>query len=142
MREGRFPPGRLAKYPRLGSEESLIADRWWARGVDGVLSVDYDYRVGTGVVSPADLPEWVKLDAHLLSQPRIDAVCYLLGEVWLVEFKPRQSMSGLGQLIVYSNLFPSSDLAGRSLVLKLVCGRLVNDLEPAYGAAGVEVILV
>lgn len=138
---GRFPFKQLAKYPHMKPEDVAVWERFLGLKPDYAETVDYDVAVGPGAPTNPEHPEEIQRDHIILTQKRIDVVCYRGEEHILIEVKPIANMRGLGQIITYSHLYAIDHPEAGALTRVVVAGSVERDLESIYAAQGVEIEL-
>jgi hypothetical protein len=88
---------------------------------------------------PPGSPDWLVRDWLALTRLRIDCVVSWTGRVWIVEVKERQTMSALGQCLVYAQLLADEyGLPERPGMLH-VCGLDHPDMLATFRSSGVVV---
>lgn len=142
MPQGRFPYGKLSKYPRMGPEDAAIWERFIVLNPNYFETVDYDYNVGRGANIPNPSEDSIVGNYNFLTQKRIDCIGYRENETTLVEVKPRASLSALGQVIGYKELFLRDNpgiAVDRLMIITDICD---GDMETVAKAQGIQVICV
>lgn len=142
MPEGRFPYGKLVKYPRMGPEDVAIWERFIALNPNYFDTVDYDYNVGRGADLPNPTSDAVVGNYNFLTQKRVDCIGYRANEVTLVEVKPRASLGALGQIIGYRELFVRGNPTVSVDRLMIITDMCDGDMETVAKAQGIQVICV
>ena len=101
----RFPSDKLQKYPHMFQEDIAI----WERFLDGFAGnyngFDYDVKVGTSTPSPVNTPPKYVHMTGTLSKYRIDVVGYKDSQIEIIEVKPAGSLSAIGQIQGYVELY-------------------------------------
>ena len=138
----RFLPELLAKYPHMAPQDVPIWTRFLASYGPRFTGIDYDVRVGKGITPPADLPEPYASDAILLTQKRIDAVGYTPTAIWVIEVKPEASISALGQILTYTDLFRASRKPDHPVLSVIVCETIDADILPIFKRQGITLLTV
>lgn len=135
---GRFPSQPLAKYPHLAGSDIPVWDAF-IRLFEGAFdSVDYDTRVGVGLIPPDYYPEkdrnmWVSL-----TKKRIDVVGFRPGESWVIEVKKRPNLAAVGQTLGGAVLFEPQNPEGSTIIPTLVAATIEPDIETFCRAHGVR----
>jgi hypothetical protein len=138
----RFQPELLAKYPHMAPQDVPVWERFLATEAARFTGIDYDVRVGQGITPSPETDPAIARDAVLLTQKRIDAVTFGPDEIWIIEVKPEASISALGQLLTYTDLFIASrkpDLPVRSV---LICETIDRDMAQIFKKHNITVIQV
>jgi hypothetical protein len=131
--------GLRSAYPGLSDGEALVWSRWLLRHGPEVTGVAYAVPVGGGRPVPAGTPDWLARDWLALTRLRIDCVVDWQGALWVVEVKERQTLSALGQCLVYASLLTQEyDLPARPGMLH-VCALDHPDMLATFRANGVLV---
>jgi len=152
------------RYPHMGPMESQIWHRFLAITNLRFTRINYDVRVGTGV-----LPKWLeeeykrKLKLYeqglisyaslreteaiiksitALTQLRIDVVAETEKEVWIFEVKPRAGRSALGQLESYYWWYVRQYKPVKPVKLGCVCIEVDRNLEPIFASRGIRIFKV
>jgi hypothetical protein len=102
----------------------------------------YDVRVGSGQFAwdgpEANPPaEWLAIAAK-----RIDVVAQRHGTTCIIEVKPRASMSAIGQVLSYRDLYAAKEKPSTPLECWVVCEYRDEDLIPTYLRHGIGVVAV
>lgn len=137
-----YPAEKLRKYPHM-----LPADvGLWERFLDKYGSRFSNFRYDVHVGGHLERSEWMGDEtwamAQVLAAKRIDAVGYRPREVWIIEVKPESGCGAIGQLVVYSMLFPRSGYVGKRLVRALVCENITPDDRFVMEGLGYEYFIV
>jgi hypothetical protein len=104
---GKFPPSKLRMYPHLMVGDIAIWEEFLSVGDNSFDSFDYDVHVGEGVVLSPEWSDEVKAMALTLSEKRIDVVGWSGDVPTIIEVKPSASLSAIGQVLCYRELFSS-----------------------------------
>lgn len=102
---GRLPYVKRHKYPHMIGEDREIWNRFIEKFPDRFDTVDYDFRVGKGMQTNPNWPEYMKVDAIALTQKRIDVLAWNDEQPTIIEVKKRVGLSTLGQILGYFQLF-------------------------------------
>jgi len=102
---GRLPYVKRRFYPHMVGDEIEIWGRFVDKFPDRFDSVDYDFRVGEGIVLHGEEEEAYKRMATMLSQKRIDVIGWVGDHPSIIEVKKRVGLSTLGQVLGYRVLF-------------------------------------
>ena len=139
---GRYPYGKLSNYERLRPEDVAVWERFMEKNPGKPWRMDYDVKVGIGRTPLEDLPEEYKKDWTALTRKRIDAVAWGPNEIYIIELKPQASLSALGQLLGYSELWEDMHNSGRRVIPLLLCNSLDPDTARVAQASGIEISVV
>ncbi len=102
---GRLPYVKRYKYPHMIGEDREIWNRFVLKFPGRFDTVDYDFRVGKGMETDPNWPEYMKVDAIALTQKRIDVLAWDGEQPTIIEVKKRVGLSTLGQILGYFQLF-------------------------------------
>lgn len=104
---GRFPYGKLAKYPHLKPEDIDTWERYIARYPQAYETINYDFPLG-------DLTELTELAATLgvagaekVNQYKVDVIAYRKDHIAIIELKGKATPSTIGQILSYRSLYKS-----------------------------------
>lgn len=89
---------------------------------------------------PDDATEVEKKVAAGVSRKRIDVVCLVDSDFWVVEVKPYASMLAVGQVISYARLFAKEYLRSGRVMPVIVCDNKDEDLLDGFGELGILVL--
>lgn len=131
----RFKFEKLAKYPHMKPKDVRVWEKFIEQMPGFFEHVDYDFHVGRGLehLDETD-PE------NRLYQKKIDVVGYNGDNVTLVEVKPIADMRGLGQILVYANLYAKQTPAGAAAQKMVIARTIERETEEAYEEAGIVVM--
>lgn len=125
--------------PGLRRPDSLIAQAWLREHGGEYDSVDFNVRLGQGIVLPADADPSMKLFAQAVSTKRADMVAHAGNDVTIVEVKIRVTPDALGQLTVYKKLYRDAYPNVGNINLVVAAQYLTPDVEDVYQANGILV---
>lgn len=139
---GRFVYEKRLRYPHMIGDDHTVWDRFILKFPDRFDSVDYDWRVGEGMVTDPSWDDETKRMATMISQKRIDVVGWNDNFPTLVEVRRRIGLGSLGQILGYKMLFEQffpNIIKPRMLV---VCEVISNDDFAAMDYYGIKVEVV
>jgi hypothetical protein len=111
----------------------------WPWRIDEVW---YDVKVGAAAVLADKSDVMLYKIAVGVTRKRIDVVCRVKRNFWIVEIKPYAGYVAFGQVIMYRDLFVREyEIAGYAQPV-VVCFEVDPDLLPEFNAAGVSVLTV
>jgi len=102
---GRFPYGIKLKYTHMMGDDIPIWERFILRNPKYFNTVDYDFRVGSGMALQPGWDTNFKRMAKMITQKRIDVLGWRGDNPTIVEVKKRAGLSTLGQVLGYRTLF-------------------------------------
>ena len=134
---GRYAYGKLTNYSRLSREDSAIWEEYISRFPNRKWQMDYDVKVGLGRQTLDDIPPKLKKDWYDLTRKRIDAVAWAPDKIFIIELKPKASLSAIGQVLGYSELW--EDIHDNSRLVKpmIICRSSDPDTNRVARRAGV-----
>lgn len=124
---GSLVYGSRYRYPHMVGEDKIIWNRFIEKFPDRFETVDYDFRVGQGILPDPGWPEFIKRDAKALSQKRIDALAWNGEDPTIIEVKKRVGLSTLGQVLGYFQLFIDAHKKIKKPKLLVVCEMIGRD---------------
>lgn len=128
-------------YPHFLAEDDSVWTRFLKTDADRITRVWYDVRVGKPMyLSPGASEVEIKVAAGV-SRKRIDVVCLVKGEYWVVEVKPYASMLASGQVITYARLFAQEYVRDGRVIPVIVCNRVDDDLIDGFSELGILVLV-
>ena len=116
------------KYSHMLSEDVSVWTAYLEARGDELLEVWYDLHVGAAMHVPEGSPEWMHDVAAGVSRKRIDVVARLDGGYWIIEVKPFGSISSIGQVICYRDLFVAEYSVAGGVWAVIVCDQADRDL--------------
>lgn len=127
-------------YPHFLAEDNGVWTRFLTTDADRIERVWYDVRVGKPMYLPNGASEVEIKVAAGVSRKRIDVVCLVEGEYWVVEVKPYASMLAAGQVISYARLFAQEYATAYRVIPVIVCNRIDEDLVDGFSELGILVL--
>jgi hypothetical protein len=91
--------------PGLVPVETAVARAWLEEHHTEFESVDFNVRLGTGVVLPAGSPAFLEKFVRASTTKRADMILHLGRDVTIVEVKVRIGGGAFGQLTLYKKLY-------------------------------------
>ena len=131
-----------ARYPHMSPLDARVWRRFLILHPLKFRALTYDVTVGTGAFA-WDVPdinppsEWLALAAK-----RIDVVGKWADEIAIIEVKPRASMSALGQVLSYIDLYRQKEKPSQRVSGWVVCEHRDEDLVPTFVRFGIGVVAV
>ena len=108
------------KYPHMSPVEDVALDKFiHANIIKGKWDFDV-HLIVPGTAVPAGAPENYKRMWLMLKAKRIDALCISDTAVNIVEVKPRITVAGIGQLLLYRELYKELHHPDKPIELWLV----------------------
>lgn len=131
-----------AKYPHMRKPEQAV----WERALnvlkfpEGTYYI-YDMHLGNGMPLRADWPEWVQRMATALTQRRVDAVAVAPNGIFIIEVKIRADAGGIGQLLLYRQLYVARFGVVPEPKLIMVAGSASFDLAIILAELGINLVI-
>ena len=104
--------------------------------------ITYDVHLGLGVLPLPSDPAWMGNLLSAVTNKRVDAVGETRNDIWIFEVKPRISMSALGQLVTYFELYQAEYRPTKPVMLAAIGEREAPDIRAAFELYAVNIILV
>jgi hypothetical protein len=139
---GRLPYIKRRKYPHMIGEDIPIWERFIEKYPEFFNSVDYDWRVGEGVIPDPEWAENYKRMVTMLSQKRIDVVGWKDDKPTIVEVKKRVGLSTLGQILGYNILFMEEFTHFPEPEILIITESIGDDDKKILEKYGIPVIVV
>ena len=127
-------------YPHMLTEDNIVWTKFLQTDAERIKQVWYDVRVGAPVFLGPEATAMERKIAAGLTRKRIDAVCLVKGDYWVVEVKPYASMLAVGQVISYSRLFALEYLLEGRVIPVIVCDAADEDLLAEFDELGILVL--
>lgn len=118
----------MPHYPHMLQEDRRIWTEFLQSEVVEIKEVWYDVHVGKSVPLPLGSTDMEQRISDGLTRKRIDVVCHVGDCFWVVEVKPRASMTALGQVLTYTRLFMGEFAMVDEVVGVIVCNEIDEDL--------------
>jgi len=120
--------------------------RIWEKFLDTTYldfqSITYDQHLGTGVLPLPSDPDYMRRLLSTVTKKRVDAIGETAEDIWIFELKPRVSMSALGQLVTYFELYQQQFRPEKAVVLAAIGEREAPDIRAAFDLYAVNIIIV
>lgn len=131
----------LTSLPALTSLESAVAKAWLDKHAAEYDSVEFNVRLGQGILLPSGSPEYLKQYARASTTKRADLILKAGNVATIVEVKVRIGGSALGQLQLYRMLYLNAH-PEVNRVLMVAAGQTIEpDVEAILEAHDVKVEL-
>lgn len=132
----------LAKYPHLRPEDVRIWEKFIRKYPNFFGNVSYDVKVGKGRDYSMYPESKIREDMEYLSKKRIDVVGYSNGSIYVIELKPRASMSAVGQALSLAELMRDEVGPEKRVVPVIITDEEVPDIKDLCSRMGVLYFLV
>ena len=130
------------RYPHMLEDEARIWTKFLRTTDLEFENITYDVHLGSGVLPLPGDPEYMKRLLSAVTKKRVDAVGETADTIWIFEVKPRISMSALGQLVTYFELYQEEARPVKPALLAAVGEREAPDIRAAFELYAVNIILV
>lgn len=134
-------PMVMQQYPHMLAEDTAVWTKFLGKMEQVISRVWYDVHVGEPVPLAAEASTIEKKVAAGVSRKRIDVVCEVGTEFWVVEVKPLANMTALGQAFSYNRLFAMEYDTYRPTKAVVVCDTFDNDMTVPFEEIGVLVFV-
>lgn len=129
-------------YPHMRTDEARIWTRFLETTTLEFEKIIYDLHLGTGVLPLPSDPDYMRRLLSAVTKKRVDAVGETNTDIWIFEVKPRISMSALGQLVTYFELYQEEHRPVKPVMLAAIGEREAPDIRTAFDLYAVNIILV
>ncbi len=130
------------RYPHMMADEARIWTRYLETTDLVFEKITYDLHLGAGVLPLPGDPEYMRRLLSAVTKKRVDALGETKEDIWIFEVKPRISMSALGQLVTYFELYQEEYRPTKPLMLAAIGEREAPDIRAAFELHAVNIILV
>jgi len=130
------------RYPHMLTDEARIWTKFLNQTDLEFTEVTYDLHLGFGVLPLPSDPEYMKRLLSAVTKKRVDAIGETKTDIWIFEVKPRISMSALGQLVTYFELFQHEVRPVKPVMLAAIGEREAPDIRSSFDLYAVNIILV
>ena len=129
-------------YPHMRSDEARIWTKFLEQTDLEFENIIYDLHLGAGVLPVPGEPDYMKKLKLAVTRKRVDAVGETADDIWIFEVKPRISMSALGQLVTYFELYQREYRPVKPVMLAAIGEREAPDIRGSFDLYAVNIILV
>ncbi|MBA7661311.1 hypothetical protein ES703_69326 [subsurface metagenome] len=129
-------------YPHMRTDEARIWTKYLEQTDLEFTRVTYDLHLGAGVLPLPTDPDYMRRLLSAVTKKRVDAVGETETDIWIFEVKPRISMSALGQLVTYFELYQQEHRPVKPVMLAAIGEREAPDMRAAFDLYAVNIILV
>lgn len=132
----------MNQYPHMLALDTLVWHEFLREFGPAVDRVWYDVKCGSPIAVPAAASPAEKRIAEGTGCRRIDAVCQMASELWIVEIKPLGDHTSLGQALTYVTLFGQRYRTDLWCVPVVVCAEADSDMRGMFEQEGVRLVIV
>lgn len=133
-------PNIMPHYPHMMNEDREIWTKFLEQGYFEIEKVWYDVHCGLGLPVPGGIGSVEYKISQGVTRKRIDVVCTVKDEIWIVEIKPHANMKSLGQIITYQKLFQEEYKTKLKVVPVILCWTMDPDIAPILSNIGVRIL--
>lgn len=130
----------MPHYPHMLAEDIAVWTKFLESQRYEIVEVWYDVHVGAPIDLGEEAEELALAVARGVSRKRIDCVCRVGPDLWVVEVKPFANMTALGQVLTYTRLFEKEFSDPGRVKAVVVCDTADEDLADEFQELGVMVI--
>jgi len=133
-------PTAMVNYPHMMAEDRDIWTKFLE--IDGyeIEKVWYDVHCGLGLPVIGGTSSMEYKISQGVTRKRIDVVCTVKNEIWIVEIKPHANMKALGQIITYEKLFREEYSTPYKIIPVVLCWTMDPDIGPILKDFGIRVL--
>lgn len=133
---------KRSKYPHMKPADAELIDRFIEKYPDYFDEAAYSYPVGDGAPANPIVNEETEGSVEYLYMRKIDIVGKKRNFFSVVEVKPRASLSAIGQIKGYYDLFFRDEKPSGEVVKIIITDKMDNDSKFVAAKEGVIVIEV
>jgi hypothetical protein len=137
-----FSPLWRGKYPAMLPEDQPIWSKFLDQNHSLFEKIYYNVRLGGVDPGPEQGDEKMRKAFYDVTAKRIDALCELKEEIWIVEVAFRPGLRATGQLLTYYALWLDDVKILKPAKMVLVANSIDDDLRRALEINGVLLRLV
>jgi len=126
--EGR-KPAVMPNYPHMMTEDRDIWTKFLESKEFEIGEVWYDVHCGHGLPVKTDIGSMEYKISQGVTRKRIDVVCVVKKELWIIEVKPHANMGALGQIITYEKLFREEYTTPYKIIPVILCWTVDPDVK-------------
>lgn len=134
-------PMVMTHYPHMLHEDVAVWTKFLQKMQTAIQAVWYDVHVGKPVQVGPEASTIQKKVAAGVTRKRIDVVCSIQHEFWVIEVKPHANMTALGQAFSYTRLFIMEYNTYKPVRGVVVCDSFDEDMAVAFEELGVLVFV-
>lgn len=134
-------PMVMSHYPHMLHEDIAVWTKFLEKMQHVIQAVWYDVHVGEPVALAPEASTVQQKVAAGVTRKRIDAICSIGSEFWVIEVKPFANMTALGQAFSYARLFAMEYETYRPVKAVVVCDKFDRDMTVPFAELGVMVMV-
>lgn len=124
---GRLP-NIMPNYPHMLVEDRDLWTKFLETKEFEIDRVWYDVHCGLGLPVPGGIDSMEYKISQGVTRKRIDVICSVKDELWIIEIKPHANMGALGQIITYERLFYDEYITDLMVVPVILCWSMDPDI--------------
>lgn len=132
----------LLKYPHMFPRDVEIWERFLQSFESDYAQFKYDIKVGVGTKDIEGRDDVYARAQEILSKYRIDAVGFKINERHIIEVKPQATTSGIGQVMVYKELYERDFDPSLPVIPMIVTDYEMPDMRYLTRQLGIQYIVV
>ncbi len=136
---GRLP-NIMPNYPHMMAEDREIWTKFLETAEFEIGKVWYDVHCGRGLPVPGGPDSMEYKISQGVTRKRIDVICTVKNEIWIIEIKPHANMGALGQIITYEKLFREEYATPYKIIPVILSWSMDPDVEPLFKKVGVRTL--
>lgn len=136
---GRLP-NIMPNYPHMLNEDRDIWTKFLETNEYEIQRVWYDVHCGLGVPVKTEASMMEYKISQGVTRKRIDVVCNVKNEIWIIEIKPHANMGALGQIITYERLFRAEYKNNLPIRPVILCWTVDPDILDSIEQIGVRIL--
>lgn len=129
-------------YPHMAKLDAAVWTRFLDAWSGDFLGFYYDVALGGSIIEGLPLTEAEALGWQYNTALKIDAVGLTESQAWVIEVRPRATVSALGSALCYSLVMERDQVTELALLPVIVCESIQPDVAWACERVGVTVIRV
>jgi hypothetical protein len=137
-----YSPLWRGKYPQMLPEDMPVWTKFLDQNPTLFEKIYYNVRVGGIVIEDPAIDQKYKEAYYNVTAKRIDALCELKDEIWIVEVAVSQKQRAVGQLLSYLFLWYEDPVIPKKAVGVFVTQATDSDLERVLNFYGMRTRVV
>jgi len=129
-------------YPHMAKLDAAVWTRFLDARAPEFLGFAYDVALGGLRVEGLNLSDAEVLGGQYNTALKIDVVGLTASQAWIIEVRPRATVSALGSALTYALVAERDEVFDLELVPVIVCESIQPDVAWACAKVGVTVIRV
>lgn len=139
---GRFPYGKLVKYPHLSPEDEFVWERFIDDNPTAYKTCDYDVALGDIETLRQTADALGIAGAERVNQYRIDIVGYRDTDIHLIEVKKRATLGTLSEVEEKTSMFNRDKAPDKPTKSVIIAGDITPELDEIAKKRGIILIVI